>query len=99
MTNTAIPAGYKQTEVGIIPEDWDVLALKSITDSESSISYGIVQTGKSVTNGVKCIRVVDLVDGQIASQNLITTSMAISNSYSRTVLKEGDLVCAYTIGN
>ena len=94
MTNATIPTGYKQTEVGIIPEDWDVLALKSITDSESSISYGIVQTGKSVTNGVKCIRVVDLVDGQIASQNLITTSMAISNSYSRTVLKEGDLVCA-----
>ncbi len=21
---SAIPAGYKQTEVGVIPEDWDV---------------------------------------------------------------------------
>ncbi|PJG57498.1 restriction endonuclease subunit S [Aeromonas cavernicola] len=26
----AIPAGYKQTEVGVIPEDWDVLPLASI---------------------------------------------------------------------
>jgi type I restriction enzyme S subunit len=23
----ALPAGYKQTEVGVIPEDWDVVSL------------------------------------------------------------------------
>ncbi len=25
---SAIPAGYKQTEVGVIPEDWDVQAFR-----------------------------------------------------------------------
>ena len=29
----AIPAGYKQTEVGVIPEDWDVCLLKNICSS------------------------------------------------------------------
>lgn len=29
----AIPAGYKQTEVGVIPEDWDVYLLKNICSS------------------------------------------------------------------
>jgi len=28
MTNATIPAGYQQTEVGIIPEDWEVSTLK-----------------------------------------------------------------------
>ena len=27
---TAIPPGYKQTEVGVIPEDWDVVTLREI---------------------------------------------------------------------
>ncbi|WP_270674559.1 MULTISPECIES: hypothetical protein [unclassified Aeromonas] len=28
-----IPTGYKQTEVGVIPEDWDVCLLKNICSS------------------------------------------------------------------
>jgi type I restriction enzyme S subunit len=30
-TTDDVPAGYKQTEVGVIPEDWDTLALWEIT--------------------------------------------------------------------
>lgn len=30
VTNTQIPAGYKQTDVGVIPEDWDVKQLKDL---------------------------------------------------------------------
>ncbi len=86
--------GYKQTEVGMIPEDWVVKTLGEIVNKERPICYGIVQTGKSVVNGVSCIRVVDLINGKINKENLITTSKDISNSYKRTVLKEGDLVIA-----
>ena len=31
----AIPPGYKQTEVGVIPEDWEVRPLKKISPSQS----------------------------------------------------------------
>lgn len=86
--------GMKPSELGEIPEDWEVVPLKRITESESSISYGIVQTGKRVNDGVKCIRVIDLVNGQVSFEELITTSVSISNAYSRTILKVGDLVCA-----
>lgn len=37
---------------------------------------------------------VDLNDGLISPDNLITTTKEISNSYKRTILKEGDLVIA-----
>jgi len=31
----AVPVGYKRTEVGVIPEDWDVKKLKEISPSQS----------------------------------------------------------------
>ena len=88
----AIPAGYKLTEVGIIPEDWTVANLSAITEHSRPISYGIVQTGPLIVNGVPCIRVVDISDGKIKRDNLITTTKEISNSYRRTILQDGDLI-------
>jgi type I restriction enzyme S subunit len=39
-----VPAGYKQTEVGVIPEDWEVLPLSSLT---RLMTNGFVGTAKS----------------------------------------------------
>lgn len=89
-----ISPGYKQSEIGVIPEDWAVKPLSELTDPERPIGYGIVQTGPSVLNGIPCVRVLDLVDGRISRSNLITTSKEISLSYKRTLLREGDLVIA-----
>ncbi|MGB4335544.1 MAG: restriction endonuclease subunit S [Chromatiaceae bacterium] len=87
-----IPTGYKQTEVGVIPEDWVVAPLGALTEPTRPISYGIVQTGQCVRNGVRCLRVLDIDDGRINKTNLVTTTKAISDAYKRTVLKAGDLV-------
>ena len=84
--------GYKQTEVGVIPEDWDVSYLESITDSKRTISYGIVQTGPSLPNGIRCLRVVDIENGKINKEDIITTSKAINDAYKRTILRIDDLV-------
>jgi type I restriction enzyme S subunit len=84
--------GYKQTEVGVIPEDWEVEPLGALTDPKRPISYGIVQTGPSVQNGVRCLRVLDVDDGRINKADLITTAKAISDAYKRTILRAGDLV-------
>ena len=91
MSNELKP-GYKQTEVGVIPEDWDVSNLESITDPQRTISYGIVQTGPSLANGIRCLRVVDIGNGKINSEGMITTSKTISDSYKRTILKAEDLI-------
>ncbi len=87
-----VKPGFKQTEVGVIPEDWEVCTLEEVTDPKRPISYGIVQTGPSVQNGVPCLRVVDIDDGRIKNADLITTSQTISNAYRRTILQSGDLV-------
>jgi len=89
-----IRPGYKQTEVGVIPKDWEIRPLNKITDANRPISYGIVQTGRPVRNGVKCVRVVDIDRGRVNADDLITTSAEISRAYKRTLLSKGDLVIA-----
>ena len=84
--------GYKLTEVGVIPEDWDVQSLENLTEQQRPISYGIVQTGPNIANGIPCLRVVDIHDGRINKTELIHTSQQISDGYKRTILKVGDLV-------
>jgi type I restriction enzyme S subunit len=85
-------AGYKQTVVGVIPNDWDVQKLGDITDPKRPICYGIVQTGPTVMDGIRCLRVLDINNGLINKFGLITTSRKISDSYKRTILVKGDLV-------
>ncbi|MBI3348273.1 MAG: restriction endonuclease subunit S [Burkholderiales bacterium] len=82
----------KESEVGPIAADWSIVQLDTITDPERPISYGIVQTGPRIQNGIACLRVVDISDGQIRQDDLITTSFEIGNSYRRTTLRAGDLV-------
>ena len=85
-------SGGKQTEVGVIPVDWDVYRLDELTEQQRPISYGIVQTGPDIPNGVACLRVVDINDGYVNTTGLICTSKCISDAYRRTVLKAGDLI-------
>lgn len=87
-----VKPGYKQTEVGVIPEEWDVRRLDKLTEQQRPISYGIVQTGANLPNGIPCLRVVDINDGIINKTDLIRTSKRISDAYRRTILKAGDLV-------
>lgn len=90
--SSLVPPGYKQTEVGVIPKDWVVPSLSELTEAQRPISYGIVQTGPNVPNGIRCLRVLDINDGRINKTELITTSRQISDAYRRTILQEGDLV-------
>lgn len=87
-----LPKALHETEVGPTSFEWKIFRLDEITDRERPISYGIVQTGPRIQNGVPCLRVVDIRDGKIQLDDLITTSEEISNAYRRTKLREGDLV-------
>lgn len=57
MTNVTIPAGYKQTEVGIIPEDWNVIALSRL----GSFSKGMgIKKDDANTGDFPCVRYGEL---------------------------------------
>lgn len=76
-----------------VPEEWEVIKLIDCVDKSTIITYGIVQTGLHVVDGIRVLRTVDLQKDKIDSSNLLRTTEEISNSYKRTILKKFDLVC------
>jgi type I restriction enzyme S subunit len=68
MEKQLIPAGYKQTEVGVIPEDWDVKSLGelvSISSGESPSKYNFIGDGvpyfkvEQLNNGIKYAEITE----------------------------------------
>lgn len=67
-------------------------ALQDIVADSCSISYGIVQTGDDVKNGIPVVRPVDLADKIVSLRGLKRVAPSIAESYKRTILKGGDLL-------
>ncbi|OCW46820.1 restriction endonuclease subunit S [Aeromonas caviae] len=87
-----IPAGYKQTEVGVIPEDWDIKELQQIC--RVPITYGIVQCGPYIVNGIPYIRVSDMTARELDIDGMQRTSPQIAAAFARSTVDEGDIVYA-----
>lgn len=90
--NELIPEGYKKTEVGIIPNDWGVESLQNLC--RSSITYGIVQCGPHIPNGIPYIRVSDMNSSELNVDEMLRTSPEIASSFGRSKVEDGDIVYA-----
>jgi type I restriction enzyme, S subunit len=84
--------GYKQTEVGAIPEDWEVRNLQTVC--RVPITYGIVQCGPHFPNGVPYIRVSDMGERHLHVEGMLRTSPLIAAQFGRSTVQTGDLVYA-----
>jgi len=84
--------GYKQTEVGMIPVDWEVNSLNSIIDNTRTIRYGIVQPGKFDPNGKYLIRGQDYSFGWANPNRFFRVSPQIEIPYKNARVKSGDLI-------
>lgn len=85
---------FKDSPIGRIPEEWEVKTLEECTNPKTTITYGIVQTGNHVVDGIPVLRTVDLLNFELNDlKKLLRTTKEISDKFSRTILKEGDIVC------
>jgi len=73
-------------------DEWKTIALESLVEPGRGISYGIVQPGASVSNGIPIVRVSDVRDGRIATADPLRVSRVIEAAYSRTRLSGGELL-------
>lgn len=83
---------FKQTKIGKIPEEWKVLQLEEIVPNDKPITYGIVQAGSHVPNGVPYIRSGDLNNPAIEIISLLRTSEKIAQKYKRSEAGVGDII-------
>ena len=74
--SSGAPVGYKQTEVGIIPEDWLVEPLENFT---SFISYGFTNPMPTVFSGPYMITARDISASKIQYKSARNTSIEAFN--------------------
>ena len=72
--------------------EWEISILEDVVSENCSISYGIVQPGDDVENGVPVVRPVDLVNQIVYRDGLKIVDKAISDSYKRTILNGDELL-------
>jgi type I restriction enzyme S subunit len=75
-----------------LPAEWNVAELSEMIAPSSSITYGVVQPGPEVPDGIKFVRGGDIFCGKIAIRQLRTISQAVSLGYRRTLLEGGELL-------
>jgi type I restriction enzyme S subunit len=90
--------GYKQTEVGVIPEGWEVKAIADLVEPTSPICYGVVQVGQYIESGVPIVAIKFVKE--IAHAPLHRTARSLEKPYARSRPKGGDVLISIkgTIG-
>ncbi len=91
--NSQVPEGYKKTDIGVIPEDWEVEYLKNAL--KQNPQYGINAPAVPDRDNLPVyIRITDISeDGYFAPDNLVSVNQENSDQY---YLEKGDLVFART---
>lgn len=87
-----VKPGYTQTEAGVIPSSWVLAELQEVCGEP--ITYGIVQCGPHLENGIPYIRVSDMNSQELDVSGMLRTSPTIAARFSRSTVKEGDIVYA-----
>jgi type I restriction enzyme S subunit len=93
VTIKTIPEGYKQTEIGIIPNSWDNMSLKSALKEPPK--YGINAAAVPLQGDLPVyIRITDISeDGYFKPTEKVGVNSSLSNLYK---LKSDDIVLART---
>lgn len=73
-------------------KEWKSYKLQDIVDQERGISYGVVQPGNHVPEGVPILKVNNLTNKSFDLKELQFISKSIEEKYQRTRLKGGELL-------
>lgn len=86
------PGLYKMSALGWIPREWEASQLNKFVDPRRPIVYGILMPGYGWPGGVPVVKVKDIVDEKIRTDNLLLTSPQIDREYSRSKIQSDDLL-------
>jgi type I restriction enzyme S subunit len=79
--------------LGEIPAGWEVAPLKRVVDPTRPVTYGIVQCGPDLPEGIPYIRPVDMTDeGGVRVDALQKTAPEIARAYARSTVQQNDIV-------
>jgi type I restriction enzyme S subunit len=83
---------FKETEIGEVPAEWEVVPLDAWIEPGRPICYGILMPGQGHPGGVPVIKVKNIKNGVIDSSDLLLTSPEIDGQYARSRLRPMDVL-------
>ena len=88
-----VKPGYKQTEIGVIPEDWDCVALLT----KCTLLNGLTYTPSNIAhNGLLVLRSSNVKNNQIIFCDNVYVSLTVSNE---KLIKKNDIVICVRNGS
>lgn len=93
-----VKPGYKQTEIGVIPEDWEIVPLSSCCD----VRDGTHESPKYHSNGIPLVTSKNIVDGKLDLKDVSFISELDADMIdARSKVDTGDLLLSMigTVGN
>ncbi len=93
--SAGLRTGYRQTEVGVIPEDWEVASLSSVAEK---IMVGIASAATHAyrTKGVPMFRNQNIKAGYLDDDDLLFISPEYELAFKNKRLRAGDLLTMRT---
>ncbi|MEO0454182.1 MAG: restriction endonuclease subunit S, partial [Verrucomicrobiota bacterium] len=73
-------------------KDWVEKIVKDLCDNSRVITYGVIKLGDHIPNGIPCLRTSNVRHLRIDTYGMKIISFELSNSYSRTILKGGEVL-------
>jgi type I restriction enzyme S subunit len=83
---------FKDSPLGRIPVEWEYYNLQECCDT--IITYGIVQAGEHLEDGVPYIRTGDMSGDFLQKKGLLFTAEKIAKKFERSKVEVGDIVFA-----
>ncbi len=82
---------FKQTEIGVIPEDWTIVTLGELGELKNGVNFSRADFGK----GLPVINVTNLFDGRYVSiEKLAEIKKSAVPNYTKYLVKHGDILFA-----
>lgn len=81
--------------------EWETIPLGDLVEPGRSISYGIVQPGTHITDGIPIVRAGDVRDGSVDTSAPFRVSPNVESPFGRTRLRGGELLITLvgSVGN
>jgi type I restriction enzyme S subunit len=95
MAEAQIPHGYKQTEAGVIPEDWDTRPCSALS---ALITVGVVirPTQYYTKQGVPALRSANIREDRIDAADMVFISEKANALLSKSQVRTGDVLTVRT---
>ncbi|WP_445367022.1 restriction endonuclease subunit S [Methylomonas sp. BW4-1] len=90
---TLIKPGYKMTEVGVVPEDWDCLESGVLATYFGGNAF---KSEAAASNGIKWLKIANVGKQRVVWSDVSYLPSDYANDFSQYLLQEGDVVMALT---